>query len=140
MSNKKHPEQNTPKVIINGLGVPYVFDDSSGKYGVTQIPLFVLEPSKNEKIFLFSRLFQYLIWAYRIQGNNNDPFLFDVLPDLNRFKYKTENEMLKELDMSAKDESEISAFNVPKFSNVEKREEMTKGARFQKTRKQRKNK
>ena len=90
----------------------------------------MLEPSKKEKIFLFSKLFQYLNWAYRIQGNKNDRYLFDILPDLNKFDYDNEEGMIKKLHLNNKeDETEINnnKFNVPKFPRVEKIEKAGEG-------------
>ena len=127
LANKKHPYQNTSKVIINGLGVPYVLDDTAGKYGVTQLGIYVLEPSKKEKIFLFSKLFQYLNWAYRIQGNNNDLFLFEILPDLNEFDFSDEVSMFRELSLNKEDIKEINKFKVPVFPLVEKIEKVGEG-------------
>lgn len=130
LSKTEHTYQHTKKVIINGLGVPYLLDDKEGKYGVSEAPNYVLEPSKKEKIFLFSKLFQYLNWAYRIQGNKNDRYLFDILPDLNKFDYDNEEGMIKKLHLNNKeDETEINnnKFNVPKFPLVEKIEKAGEG-------------
>ena len=123
----EHKYQHTKKVIINGLGVPYILDDKDGKYGVSEAPNYVLEPSKNEKIFLFSRLFQYLNWAYRIQGNKNDMYLFDIMPDLNKLEYSGEEGMLQKLGVNSDDELEINKYNVPKFPHVEKIEKAGEG-------------
>lgn len=119
LSNRKHPYSDSPKIIINGLGVPYILDDLTGKYGVTQIPLYVLNPSNTEKIFLKSRLFQYLNWAFRIQGNNNSIFTFKILPDLNKFEFTDEDTMLEKLGLEDI-KYDISKFNVPVFQNNEK--------------------
>ena len=133
LSTTKHSHQNTPKIIINGLGVPYILDDTDGKYGVSQIPIFILNPSKKEYIFLFSRLFQYLNWAFRIQGNNNDLFLFDILPDFNKLNFNTETEMYSALKLNKEDISEIfnnvyhNGFKVPEFEHVDKIEKVGEG-------------
>jgi len=119
-SNKKHSHQNTPKIIINGLGVPYVLDDEKGKYGVSQVPNYVLNPSPKEKIFLFSKLFQYLNWAYRIQGNNNDYYLFDVLPDLNKFSFKNESQMIDELKLTDIEKEAVEKEKIPVFEYKDK--------------------
>jgi hypothetical protein len=120
LSNKEHSHQNTPKVIINGLGVPYVLDDSEGKYGVSEGPFYVLAPSKKEKIFLLSKLFQYLNWAYRIQGNKNDMFLFDIMPDLNEFEFDSIETMFVALGLNKTDIKEIDKIKVPIFVHKEK--------------------
>jgi hypothetical protein len=127
MAINPHKYQSIPKILINGLGVPYVFDDSSGKYGVSEAPLYILEPSKKEKIFLFSKLFQYLIWAYRLIGNHNSILLFDIMPDLNKLEYNDEEGMLKKLGVNSDDELEINKYNVPKFPHVEKIEKAGEG-------------
>lgn len=128
ISNKKHTYQDTRKVIINGLGVPYVFYDRvfdketelyHGKYGVTQLAIYVLRPTNKERIFLFSKLFQYLIWAYRIQGNNNDMFLFEILPDLNKLDFKDEKTMLESFDFSDKEIKKIMSYTIPLFKTKE---------------------
>jgi hypothetical protein len=122
LATTKHPYQDTPKVIINGLGVPYVLDDSSGKYGVSQVPNYILNPSTKEKIFLFSNLFQYLNWAYRIQGNNNDRYLFDVMPDLNKFEFDSDDTMYTALGLNKIDIAEIKKIKMPVFHIIEKKE------------------
>ena len=127
MAINAHKYQNIPKVLINGLGVPYVFDDISGKYGVSEAPLYILEPSKKEKIFLFSKLFQYLTWAYRLIGNHNSILLFDIMPDLNKLDYSDEEGMLQKLGVNSDDELEINKYNVPKFPHVEKIEKAGEG-------------
>jgi hypothetical protein len=128
ISNKKHTYQDTVKVIINGLGVPYVFEDRvfdenselyHGKYGVTQLAIYVLRPTNKERIFLFSKLFQYLIWAYRIQGNNNDMFFFEILPDLNKLDFKDEKTMLESFDFSDKEIKKIMTYTIPIFEKIE---------------------
>ena len=120
LATTEHPYQTTPKVIINGLGVPYVLDDTGGKYGVSEAPNYILNPSEKECIFLFSKLFQYLNWAYRIQGNKNDRYLFDSMPDLNKFDFKDEKTMITQLGLSIEDEKEINKYDVPTFPLIEK--------------------
>jgi hypothetical protein len=90
------------------------------------MPRIVLELIKKEKIFLFSNLFQYLNWAFRIQGNNNELFLFDIMPDLNKFNYTDENTMIKALGLE-KDLEEINKYNVPEFEHIEKIEKVGEG-------------
>jgi hypothetical protein len=119
LTKKKHPLSDTPKIIINGLGLSYVLDDSSGKYGVTEFSIYVITPSNNEKIFLMSRLFQYLILAFKIQAPKNDLFVFEILPDFNKFDFTDEESMIRVLGLEdIKDE--INKFKVPTFLNVEK--------------------
>jgi hypothetical protein len=126
LSNTPHKYQNINKVIINGLGVPYVLDDKNKEYGTSEAPNYILEPSRKEKIFLFSKLFQYLNWGYRIQGNKNDRYFFDIMPDLNKFNYTDENTMIKALGLE-KDLEEINKYNVPEFEHIEKIEKAGEG-------------
>jgi hypothetical protein len=126
-SNKEHVYQKTPKIIVNGLGVPYVLYDADGKYGVSQVPNYILNPSKKEQIFLFSKLFQYLNWAYRIQGNNNDRYIFEIIPNLNNFDFNDEKTMNNALGITETDEKEINEYKLPTFPLKEKIEEAGEG-------------
>ena len=75
-----HTLQDVPKLLVNGLGVPYVLYDGAGVYGVTQVPLVVVRPSADLVAFAGSPLFFFLVWALRLTGNNNLPYLFDDVP------------------------------------------------------------
>ncbi len=66
---------------MNGLGVPYVFFDKSGEYGISQSPVVVLKPSWPLVLFLESPLFTFIAWSLKITGNNNLPYIFDVVPN-----------------------------------------------------------
>jgi len=79
---KQHPLATIPKVLINGLGVPYVFYDKNGEYGPSQSPVIILKPSKNVVHLLQSALFSFIAWGLRLTGNNNLPYLFDYVPDV----------------------------------------------------------
>jgi len=81
-TTKQHPLATTPKLLINGLGVPYVFYDQHGKYGPSQSPVIILKPSKNVVHLLQSAFFSFIAWGLRLTGNNNLPYLFDYVPDL----------------------------------------------------------
>jgi hypothetical protein len=118
-SKVEHKYQETKKAIINGLGVPYVYMDTKGEYGVTEGPYYVLEPSKKESIFLQSHLFQLLANAFKIQGNKNDMFLFDVLPNFNNLSFTSESGMLEALHLT-KYNDEINSFDIPTFEEKEK--------------------
>ena len=69
-SGKLHPQHTTPKYIINGAGVNYVYDDTAGEYGVTQNCVIVIDPSPTMREFLSSPLFQFVCRATRITGVN----------------------------------------------------------------------
>ena len=75
-----HSLQHVPKIIVNGLGVPYVFYDAKGVYGVTQTPLVIRDPSAELVAFMRSKLFCFLVWALRLTGNNNLPYIFEDVP------------------------------------------------------------
>lgn len=77
---KPHSLQNTPKLLLNGLGIPYVYYDKEGKYGVTQTPVVITEPSERLYKFMKSSLFYCIVWGLRITGNNNLPYLFEDVP------------------------------------------------------------
>jgi hypothetical protein len=125
MSKVKHRYQNTPKILINGLGVPYVLDDTVGKYGVSERPNYILNPTVKDKIFMFSRLFQYLNWAFRIQGNMNDTYLFKFVPDLEKLEFTDEKTMNAALNITDRIQY-INKYPVPVFQNVDKIEKAPK--------------
>jgi hypothetical protein len=86
-TTKQHPLATTPKILINGLGVPYVFYDKEGKYGPSQSPVIILKPSVNLVQLLQSALFSFIAWGLRLTGNNNLPYLFDYVPDVGKEKH-----------------------------------------------------
>ena len=79
-----HTLQKTPKIFINGLGVPYVFYDKHGVYGPSQSPVIILNPSVKLSQFLLSDIFPFIAWGLRLTGNNNLPYLFDYVPDISK--------------------------------------------------------
>jgi hypothetical protein len=79
-SDKSHSLQNVSKMLVNGLGIPYVFHDKNGEYGVSQSPVVILKPSIPLVLFLESPIFTYLCWGLRITGNNTLPYIFDAVP------------------------------------------------------------
>ena len=104
-----HSLQTVPKLIVNGLGVPYVFYDEHGSYGVTQTPLIVLEPSAELVAFTKTPLFYFLVWALRLTGNNNLPYIFDDVPaDYGKGLHLTKAELAL-----------IDTFSVPTHSDVD---------------------
>lgn len=88
---KKHALSSTSKLLINGLGVPYVYYDSSGDYGPSQSPVIILKPSKNVVNLVKSGFFPFVAWGLRLTGNNNLPYLFNAIPDVSKENnsYKT---------------------------------------------------
>lgn len=81
-TTKKHSLLSTPKLLINGLGVPYVYYDSIGEYGPSQSPVVVLKPTKNVVNLIKSDFFPFVAWGLRLTGNNNLPYLFDAIPNI----------------------------------------------------------
>ena len=77
---KPHSFQDTPKLILNGLGIPYVYHDVKGEFGVSQTPVVILNPPARLVTFMKSPLFQLIVWALRLTGNNNLPYVLDVIP------------------------------------------------------------
>jgi hypothetical protein len=90
-ATKKHSLTSTPKLLINGLGVPYVYYDNKGEYGPSQSPVIVLEPSKNVVNLVQSDFFPFIAWGLRLTGNNNLPYLFNAIPNISKESnsYKT---------------------------------------------------
>ena len=78
--SRPHTHQRTPKLILNGLGVPYVFYDKEGRYGATQVPVLILHPSKALVAFTKTHLFYYILGALKITGNNNLPYMLADIP------------------------------------------------------------
>ncbi len=75
-----HSLQSVPKILLNGLGIPYVYYDRVGECGVSQVPVVLLDPTEELYRFMKSPLFQVIVWGLRITGNNNLPYLFADVP------------------------------------------------------------
>ena len=101
-TGKKHSLANEPKLLVNGLGIPYVFYDKEGEYGFTQCPMVVLRPSPAVVHFMQSDFFSFLAWGLRLTGNNNLPYIFDYVPDLGKSDtYKTMDDIRRGLGLTA---------------------------------------
>lgn len=98
-SREAHSLESVPKVLVNGLGLPYVFYDKKGAYGPTQTPVVVLRPTPAVVHLLRSPLFVCIAWGLRLTGNNNLPYLFDAVPALP--SGTSEKEMARVLGLSA---------------------------------------
>lgn len=107
--NRPHSLQHTPKIILNGLGIPYVYYDREGKYGVTQTPVIIDTPSEELYTFMTSPLFYCMLWGLRITGNNNLPYMLEDIPA----------DYGKSLKFTAEENELISSFRVPVFANKE---------------------
>lgn len=79
---KKHSLTDENKIMVNGLGIPYVFHDKHGKYGPSQSPVIILNPSTSLVQLMTSDFFPFIAWGLRLTGNNNLPYLFDYVPQV----------------------------------------------------------
>ena len=120
-SSKKHKYQETPKLIINGLGENYIYFDE-GKYGVSEKPIIIINPTNITKIFVNSYIFQYLIKSLKLIGNNFPLFIEEYIPNFST------KENLKNLDdienlFGKKDLEALlkfkKKFNQLKFTNID---------------------
>jgi hypothetical protein len=83
-TTKQHSLATTPKLLINGLGVPYVYYDNKGEYGPSQSPVIVEKPSKNVVNLINGDFFPFIAWGLRLTGNNNLPYIFNAIPDISK--------------------------------------------------------
>ena len=104
-----HSLQSTPKLLINGLGLPYVFYDKKGKYGPSQTPIIVTNPSKQLVKFCLSPFFQFIAWALRITGNNNLPYIFLDIP----------KHFGEKLGLTEYEKELIKSFEPPQFEDTD---------------------
>ena len=127
-SNKKHTHQNTPKIIINGLGNKYVFFDKVGEYGVTDSPYIILSDSENIYKLLKSRLFIFVVNSLGILGNNLKPFIFDYLPNVNNFRiqkeFNNDDDLLKMIGFSVEERKQILDFTNNNVQNLKLKDRM----------------
>lgn len=107
--NRPHTLQHVPKIILNGLGIPYVYYDREGKYGVTQTPVVIENPTEALYTFMTSPLFYCMLWGLRITGNNNLPYMLDDIPA----------DYGAGLVFTADEVACIESFRVPMFANKE---------------------
>jgi hypothetical protein len=107
--NRLHSLQHTPKIILNGLGIPYVYYDREGKYGVSQTPVIIDAPSEELYTFMTSPLFYCMLWGLRITGNNNLPYMLEDIPA----------DYGKSLKFTAEETEFINSFRVPIFADKE---------------------
>jgi hypothetical protein len=107
--NRPHSLQHTPKIILNGLGIPYVYYDREGKYGVSQTPVIIDSPSEELYTFMTSPLFYCMLWGVRITGNNNLPYMLEDIPA----------DFGKSIKFTAEETEFIQSFRVPVFEDKE---------------------
>jgi hypothetical protein len=107
-TTKQHPLAKTPKLLINGLGVPYVFYDKQGEYGPSQSPVIILNPRPSLVQLLQNPLFSFIAWGLRLTGNNNLPYLFDYVPNVTKGSYKTMEEIQQQFHLTAAERNFIT--------------------------------
>ena len=118
---KKHSMTDTPKLLVNGLGLPYAYYDK-GEYGPSQTPVIVLKPSANLVNFVKSDFFPFIAWGLRLTGNNNLPYLFDYIPDVSKEKnsYKTMEQFKTGLKLTEKEMKFITEhFHAYKYTDAD---------------------
>jgi hypothetical protein len=107
LRRRKHSLYGVPKLLLNGLGVPYVFHDVDGSYGVTQTPVVVARPSAALVAFTQKKLFYFLVWALRLTGNNNLPYVFSEIPA----------DFGAGLRLTTAEQSLVDSFRLPVYAN-----------------------
>jgi hypothetical protein len=119
---KRHSLASTPKLLINGLGVPYVYYDRKGEYGPSQSPVIILKPSKNIANLVKSEFFSFIAWGLRLTGNNNLPYLFNAIPDISKESnmYSSMGEIKKGLGLTEDEVKFIKEhFHVYEYKDVD---------------------
>lgn len=125
-TKQEHSLTKEPKLLINGLGVPYVYYDKKGEYGPSQSPVIVLRPSKNLVHLLSSAFFSFIAWGLRLTGNNNLPYLFDAIPNVSKEAnpYETMADIKRGFQLTAEEvkfiESHFSAYEYKDTDIIEK--------------------
>jgi len=107
--SRPHSLQHVPKILLNGLGIPYVFYDREGKYGPSQTPVVIERPSEELYTFMISPLFYCMLWGLRITGNNNLPYMLEDIPA----------DYGKSLHFTKEETELINSFKIPVFANKE---------------------
>jgi hypothetical protein len=121
MSNKKYTYYNTPKLIINGIGsYNYVYYDKYGKYGITQSPIGIINPSQNTIQLIESSLFHFIVNATKIIGNNfniKTSLYLPIIPET--IKIKNINDLYKFFDFTKDEIIKINKYSIPSYENTE---------------------
>jgi hypothetical protein len=119
MSDKKHKFFDMPKLVINGIGsYNYVFYDKNGKYGITQSPIGIINPSENTLQFIQSPLFHYIANSTKIIGNNfniKTTLFLPIIPE--NIKIKSVNDLYNYFDFSLDEITKINSFSIPTYKD-----------------------
>lgn len=127
MSERKHTHQETPKIIINGFGVKYVYFDKVGEYGVTDTPFILLTNNENIYNMLSTTVWNFIVNALGILGNNLNERIFLYIPNiatiLKKSEHKddkivTENEMFDLLEIFGDEREKIKTFKNNNVQNL----------------------
>ena len=127
MSEREHTHQTTPKIIINGFGVKYIYFDEKGEYGTTDTPFILLTADRNIYKMLSTNLWNFIVNAIGILGNNLNERIFFYIPNiLNIIKAKkikrdiilSESEIFNLLELSENDQKQIKKFTNNNVQNV----------------------
>ena len=127
MSERAHTHQSTPKIIINGFGVKYVYFDKKGEYGTTDTPFILLTANQNIYNLLCSNLWNFIVNALGILGNNLNERIFFYIPNIlniiRESKIKEtdileESELFRLLDITENEEAHIKNFTNNNIQNV----------------------
>jgi len=132
---KEHALAKEPKIMVNGLGVPYVFYDKHGEYGPSQSPVVILRPSSALVHLLESDFFSFIAWGLRLTGNNNLPYLFDYVPQVGSDKneYRTMEDIRRGLGLTAEEIAFVKKhFHHYTYQDVDLIEKCVKGTQKKK--------
>ena len=121
MSDKKHTFSDIPKLIINGIGsYNYVFYDKNGKYGLTQSPIGIINPSTNTLQFIQSPLFHFIANSTKIIGNNfniKTSLFLPIIPE--NIKIRNVNDLYNYFGFSLDEIAKINSFSIPTYKDQE---------------------
>lgn len=117
-SNKKHSHADIPKLIINGIGSHnYVFHDKKGEYGITQSPVYILNPSRNTVRFMHSPLFHYIANSMKIIGNNfnnKTNIYYPIIPK--NIQISNNDDIYEYFRLTKSEVNQIKQYNVPTYT------------------------
>ena len=127
MSEKPHTHQTTPKIIINGFGVKYIYFDKKGEYGTTDTPFILLTDNQNIYNMLSTNLWNFIVNSLGILGNNLNERVFFYIPNIQNIitdqKRKgphllQESEIFNLLNLSENEKTQIIEMNNNNIQNI----------------------
>ena len=135
MSERKHTHQETPKIIINGFGVKYVYFDKNGEYGTTDTPFILLTKDENIYNMLSTTLWNFIVNAVGILGNNLNERIFLYIPNIANIiknsgnkenRIITENEMFDLLEIFGDEREKIKKCKNNNVQNLKMKDRILK--------------